>query len=564
MGVRRAMEMVLAEANNGEGPLFTFGPLIHNKQVLELLESKGVKAVEDLNSLKAGRIVIRAHGIPPQKRGELEKTGLKILDATCPRVTRVQKIIRSYTRKGCSAIIVGDKDHAEVIGLMGHSETPAYLIQSVKDVSSLPDLEPLFVVAQTTQNEQNYREVVNALKGRFPRILIFDTICGATRQRQEEVRAFSGQVDAVVVVGGYHSGNTQRLAQVSKETGIPTFHVETEKELDKKDLAGMEIIGVTAGASTPNWIIKNVVRKIERIRGRRETSFTRLVKRAIKFFVLSNLIVASSAFSFTYAVSILSKNITGVAFPTLAFLYIYAMHTINRYLDKGASAYSDPERASFLKRHWRMLNLTALCAIAAALAISCSISLITFFALSALSLLGIIYSVPLVPASMRHRWPYSRIKDIPGSRSLSEALAWMTVIIFLPMLGEHQIAWPAEIISAVVVFLMAYTRSALFDIFQAQGDLIVGTETLPITIGERKALALLKIILMTTGGILIVSPLLGLTSIFSYLILLPVLTLSLCLHAYEKRWLYPGIPFEALVESNFFLAGLLAVVWQCL
>ena len=186
MGVRRAMEIVLAEANRGEGPLFTFGPLIHNNQVLDLLESKGVHSVEDLDGLQTGRIVIRAHGIPPQKRQDLKDTGLKIIDATCPRVARVQAIIRYHTKKGYTVVIVGDKDHAEVIGLMGYSKGPAHVIQSVKEVFALPHLDKVFIVAQTTQNEKNYRDVVKALKERFPNVLVFDTICDATHQRQKD------------------------------------------------------------------------------------------------------------------------------------------------------------------------------------------------------------------------------------------------------------------------------------------------------------------------------------------------------------------------------------------
>jgi len=232
MGVRRAMEMVLAEANKGEGPIFTFGPLIHNNQVLDLLATKGVSPVEDIQELHDGRIVIRAHGIPPQKRQAIKRTRLKIVDATCPKVARVQALIRYHSKKGYTAIIVGDKDHAEIRGLIGYSKTPAHVIQRVEQVAALPQHEKLFVVAQTTQNQKNYRIVVKALKERFPEILVFDTICDATHQRQQEVKSFSGQVDAVVIVGGYHSGNTQRLCEVSKDAGMPTFHVETEKDQD--------------------------------------------------------------------------------------------------------------------------------------------------------------------------------------------------------------------------------------------------------------------------------------------------------------------------------------------
>jgi (E)-4-hydroxy-3-methyl-but-2-enyl pyrophosphate reductase len=565
MGVRRAMEIVLAETNKKrEGPLFTFGPLIHNNQVLDLLSSKGVRPVDDLNGLETGVIVIRAHGVPPQKRKAIRNTGLKTIDATCPKVLRVQAIIRAHTKKGYTAIIVGDEDHAEVIGLKGYSEGPVHVIRNMKDVFKLPQIDKLFVVAQTTQNEENFGQIVKALKERFPDVLVFDTICDATSERQAEVRSFAGQVDAVVVVGGYHSGNTQRLAQVSKKTGLPTFHVETEKDLDREKIAGMEMIGVTAGASTPNWMIKNVVKEIEGIRGRRESPLSGTIKRTLKFLVLSNLLVAFGAFSLAYAAAVLSERIPDLAFPWLTFLYIYAMHVLNRFLDKGASAYNDPERAAFLRKHRLLLIIMGIGAIIAGLALAHDIGIITFIALSVVSLLGIIYSLPLIPERFQHKYPYSKIKDIPGSRSLSESFAWVTLITVLPLLELGSIIWPAAIISFLVVFLLSYVRSALFDIFQAQGDLIVGTETLPIILGEKKTLALLKLILLISGILFAGGPLLGLTGYFSHVMLIPLLGLSFCLKAYEKRWLYPGINFEALVEANFLLAGLLAGAWQVL
>lgn len=564
MGVRRAMEMVLAEANKKEGPLFTFGPLIHNNQVLELLSSKGVIPVEDLDSCQTGTIVIRAHGIPPQKRQAIKDAGFKVINATCPKVAKVHSIIQYHTRKGYSAVIVGDKDHAEVVGLMGYSKGPVHLIQSTKDVSGLPILDKVFVVAQTTQDEQNFHKVVKSLKKRFPGILVFNTICDATHHRQHEVRSFAGHVDAVVVVGGYHSGNTTRLVNVSNEAGLPTFHVETEKDLDRKMLLGMEVIGITAGASTPNWMIRNVVKEIEGMRSRRELPFIRFIKQTLKFLAVSNLLVASGAFCFSYSASILSEIHTNITFPFLAFLYIYAMHILNRFLDKGASVYNDPERAAFLRKNRRLLILTGVAAVATALALSLGIGVTTFIALTVISFLGIVYSIPIIPERLQHIYPYSKIKDIPGSRSLSESLAWVAIIVILPLFDINRIVWSAIIISTLVVFLMSYIRSALFDIFQVQGDMIVGTETLPITMGEKSTLVLLKSILLATAFILAVSPIAGLENPFSYVMLIPLFGLSLCLLAYEKRWLYPGINLEILVEGNFFLAGFLAVVWQVL
>ena len=562
MGVRRAMEMVLTEANKGQDHISTFGPLIHNKQVMELLESKGVTSIKDLDEFKEGTLVIRAHGIPPDQRKTLKESGLRLIDATCPRVARVQSIIRYHTKKGYTAIIVGDKDHPEVIGLLGYGNGRAHVINSLDEVPKIPDTEKVFLVAQTTQDEEKYREIVRAVIARFPDALTFDTICDATIDRQEEIRSFVGQVDAVVVVGGYHSGNTKRLVQISEDAGLPTFHVETEKDLDKERLSSMQVIGVTAGASTPNWMIKNVVKEIEAIQSGRETFLGRWIKRVFKFMLLSNLLVAFGGFALAYAAAILLGRTPDLIHPCLALLYIYAMQVLNRFLDRGASTYNDPERASFYRKHRIFLILSGVLSMIGALVLSFYLGTMVFLAIAGLSILGIIYSIPIVPISLRHLWRYSKIKDIPGSKTLSVALAWGVLISLLPLLEPTSLAWPRAIVSFLSVFSIVYVRSALFDIFQVQGDLIVGAETLPIVLGEKRTLILLKWIILWGALILASAGLTGLVGPFSYLLLPVFLSLTLCLILYQKRWLYPGIRLEAMVEGNFFLAGLLALIWQ--
>jgi 4-hydroxy-3-methylbut-2-enyl diphosphate reductase len=248
----------------------------------------------------------------------------------------------------------------------------------------------------------------------------------------------------------------------------------------------------------------------------------------------------------------------------VTFLYIYAMHVLNRLFDKGASAYNDPERSAFLRKHRFFLILSGVLAIGAALVLCTTTGMITFFALCGFSLVGIIYSIQLFPEPLRQKTTYSKIKDIPGSKSLSEALAWTAVIAVLPFLEAHQVVWPTTTIAILIVLSISYIRSALFDIFQAQGDLIVGTETLPILLGEKKTLFLLKILLLCAAVILLGSPLFGLVTDYSYWMLLPLLTLGSCVLAYEKHWLYPGTNLEALVEGNFVLAGILAIIWEAL
>jgi 4-hydroxy-3-methylbut-2-enyl diphosphate reductase len=237
------------------------------------------------------------------------------------------------------------------------------------------------------------------------------------------------------------------------------------------------------------------------------------------------------------------------------------MHVLNRFLDRGASAYNDPERATFLSTHRPILIGAAVGSIVASFALSLRIGWVTFLVLIALTGAGILYSVPLLPDGWQRRHSYSKIKDIPGSRSLSEALAWTVVITILPLLQGVPGVWPAAAVAILFVFSMSYTRSVLFDIFQVQGDLVVGTETLPILFGEAKSLTLLKLILLGGSILLLSGPLLGLVDAFSYVMLIPLLTLSSCLLAYQKGWLFPGMLLESLVEVNFLLSGFLALFW---
>ena len=564
MGVRRALERVLGEAYKEPGPIYTYGPLIHNAQVMKLLESKGVHVAKDISGLKQGTIIIRAHGIPPQERRLLKGSGLKLIDATCPRVARVQALIRYHTHKGYLAVIVGEPDHPEVIGLKGHGNGKAMVIGSAEEVSLLPESDKVLVVAQTTQEKHSYDIIVEAIKKRFPKALVFNTICGATASRQEEVRALAAHVDGIVVVGGFHSGNTRRLAQVASSTGLPVFHVETDQELDREKLSAMETIGVTAGASTPNWMINKVVQKIESIRSRKETALDRFLRYSVRFLVQSNMVAAFGAFSLAHAMNVLSGRTPDLVLPSLAFLYIYAMHVLNRLLDKGAGTYNDPERASFYMRYRTLLVLSGFLAIAGSLLLSTALGLSAFLATAGLSLLGTIYGLPIVPLRKRHLWRYSKIKDIPGSKTFAQAFAWGAVLALLPLLATPGGPWAGEVVSFLFVFSVVYVRSAFFDIFQVQGDLIVGSETLPITLGEKRTLWLLKWVILAGSIVLAAAPIFGWVGPFAYLLLLCYLTLTLCILAYERRALSPGTRSEAFVEATLFLAGFLALLWQWL
>jgi (E)-4-hydroxy-3-methyl-but-2-enyl pyrophosphate reductase len=233
MGVRRAVNMALEAAKKKNGPICTCGPLIHNPQVLRILEGKGIKSipgdagrVSSPETSSYSTIIIRAHGLSPQERRTLKETGARIIDATCPHVGKVQGIIRRYAQEGYATIIVGESDHAEVIGLMGYAQGNGHVVNRLEDVDSLPPLDKVCMVAQTTQDRSLFQAVAEKVERKYPGVKIFNTLCDSTRQRQDEASNLAKKVNAMVVVGGRESGNTRRLAQISEAAGIPTFLVE--------------------------------------------------------------------------------------------------------------------------------------------------------------------------------------------------------------------------------------------------------------------------------------------------------------------------------------------------
>lgn len=270
MGVRRAVETTLDMVQKDETAIATFGPLIHNPQVLNLLEEQGVRILTEIPAQATGAIIIRAHGIPPEQKKRLEASGAMVEDATCPRVLKVQAIIARYKKEGFATVIIGDREHAEVEGLMGYAGNTGQVVNSEADVAAMRLDGPYIIVSQTTQDEHLFEKLKEMILQKYPAGEVFNTICDSTHKRQEEVRRLCREVEALVVVGGRTSANTKRLGEIAESLGCPVFMVESEADLEPRDLERFGRIGVTAGASTPNWVISRVVEALENIGGTAE------------------------------------------------------------------------------------------------------------------------------------------------------------------------------------------------------------------------------------------------------------------------------------------------------
>ncbi len=263
-GVERAVEMVETAVREDEAPIRSLGPLIHNAQEMERLGAKGVSTIDAPAEADATTIaVIRAHGVTPEVQRELELRAAKVIDATCPFVTRVQHLAERAAKQGRDVVVAGNPDHPEMIGVVGYAPNNTYVVRDASEVDTLPRLRSPLVVSQTTIKLQTFLEVAEAVRGKAdtePQVV--NTICSATRDRQDAARALAGEVDAFYVIGGRHSSNSVKLLAVCQEQCDKSFLIETPAEIDPKDLAGVKRVGVTAGASTPNWLIEQVVARL--------------------------------------------------------------------------------------------------------------------------------------------------------------------------------------------------------------------------------------------------------------------------------------------------------------
>ncbi len=261
-GVKRAVEKARELAQTSTEPVHTDGALIHNEQMMKILRAEGISECDDVSSLSEGSLLVRAHGIPPERRNLLKTLPIRLVDATCRDVARIQGLIKKRTKQGYHTVVFGDAGHPEVVGLLGFAEGNGTVISNTEEIALIPQVERLCLVAQSTQFPACFDRIASALLQRFPDAEVVDTICESTKARQSELRSLAEQADVIVVVGGKHSANTLRLVALAGELK-PTVHIQTADQLDPADFEDRELAGLTAGASTPEFIIDEVAKSLE-------------------------------------------------------------------------------------------------------------------------------------------------------------------------------------------------------------------------------------------------------------------------------------------------------------
>lgn len=262
-GVKRAINMAYDCLKQGERHIYTLGPIIHNPQVVEELEKSGISKVNAVEDIIDGAVIIRSHGVTAHEMDIIKDKGIKVVDATCPFVKKTHEDVELLAKQGYSVIVVGEKEHPEVKGILSYGGKDIIAAASVEELKDMPKKKKIGIVAQTTQSIENLQAIVAFCLRQASELKVFNTICNATSVRQQESIELAREVDCMIVVGGRNSANTNRLADICRKIQPKTYHIEVPEELNQIHFNGAKKVGITAGASTPKLIIEKVIEAIK-------------------------------------------------------------------------------------------------------------------------------------------------------------------------------------------------------------------------------------------------------------------------------------------------------------
>lgn len=469
-GVKTAIDKVLELAKTRQKPIYTLGPLIHNRQVIETLKEKNIHAIKDVSEIKEpdAILVIRAHGIPPGTEELLRAQPIEVVDATCPLVKHVHRTIEKYAARGYHTIIVGDKDHAEVIGLMGYARGRGVVISGPEEAGSLPRFDKANIVAQTTQEEEVFLAAVKAVREKAGELVVSDTICQPTKDRQRETVELSKTSDLVIVIGGKNSANTARLFQICARLAPAAAHIEKEDELTPALLDGKKAVFITAGASTPTWMIEKTLARVRELTGAKEHSFADRLAFLWTLAITSCAYTAAAAVALTYVCMKLEGADISGKLLLLAGLFVLSLHLVNRAEEKGTAVPDRAKRLLFIRFRTATKLFSFLCG-AAAIALSATLGWRIFLPTAFFWGLGMLYP---------HKLPrgIEKFGNFPASKDIVTALGWGFVCAYAPGIWHGSILYRSTHLAVTFAVLLVFMRSVMFGMSHAHSDMIVGKE----------------------------------------------------------------------------------------
>ena len=561
MGVKRAVELVLKTAGEFPGPIFTWGPLIHNPQTVDFLEKQGVGVVGSQSVIdKDSTVVIRSHGIPPDEKKTIIDSGASICDATCPKVARVHGLIERAANRGRDIVIVGNAEHAEVKGLLGYASGKGFVVASKDDIERLENLETPAVFGQTTLIRQKYLELASSIEEKFHGAEIFDTLCDSTSQRQGEIADLAREADAIIVVGGYNSGNTKRLFEVAKSTGIPSFWVETADELNPDDFRGMETVAVTAGASTPHWVVSRVIERLERFNERHLPPWEWPLLKTFGYITIQSNVLTGLAAAMLAASAIFIVGGKAEATMLIAIgLFVMSMHTIYDLVDWQGLALVDPSKIRFFWVNRRLLIFFSAFGLLVALPLSMLSGIRTFIAMCAGTIFATVFvSLKRMPGFL-NRKGFATWRSIPGAKDLLHACGWIFATGIVPVAYLLPKWWIA---AAMLAWSSAFSalRVIIFSLTDMETDRVLGRESAASTFGERGAwigvfamMALSIVVLAIVSFVDGFEPFAGIEALFiGYMILMIV--------HFRRAGITRSTWTELAVDAGFVISGLLPFI----
>lgn len=560
-GVKRAMDAVLEASTRSNNPrVQTLGPLIHNPQALALIENRGVSVVTGPEQVQSGTVVIRAHGIPIQAlRGLKERQSqgeLDIVNATCPEVAKVHNKIKKWSPKGYFTIILGSKGHPESIAHRSFAENGSIIISTMEEAKQLTakELSRCLIVAQTTYTVKDFHTISSYIEDRATDCIVENTICEDTWMRQDEAESLSKRVDYVIVVGGKESSNTKHLAELAQRYGKPVQYVETAQEIDMSKFTGSETVGVLAGASTPTWLVDEVVDYLE------ETSdnFSRWTKTLTRAFT-NPLVWGTSVFFSAFGVSKFLDYPDPLFIAISSGFFIISMYLSAPYLEPLGLGVKGPAQAKFLEAHRRLILNTSMIAALISIVSASEVGFSYFICNLIVFSTSLFYRIGISGSNKR---TFS-LRSIPGSKDFFVPLSIAILMVTAPSIQYQSTLGIQHGVVFMIIFTLALSRTFIYDLRDMQKDQVLGKETLPIALGKIKSLWLIGVMLLSSIILaLTVNPYL---SVKNWILLDIILVLALCYPMFYW-WFYhhrfsAGKPWiDVRPEFSFALLGLLALI----
>ena len=530
-GVRRALDVLEGVA----GEVYVLHEIVHNNFIVGRLRERGVRFVESPDEVPEGAtLVFSAHGVSRAVEAQARARRLRVVDATCPLVKHAQNIISKFAQQGYHTVIVGDGGHAEVIGLLGYAQGKGVVVSGPEEAARLPHFDKVNVVSQTTQKESVFYETAEEVKKHADECQISNTICQPTKDRQKETIELAKSADLVIVVGGRHSANTARLAFLCKELAPAVLHVETEDELDALPVQRAKKIFITAGASTPNWVIDRVAARVRELRKPDAKSIlSGLIEKTWRFLVRNCFYTAFAAAALTYVCMRLEGVPTDGRLLAFAGLFVFSLTAFNR----GAEAEPGQNK--------RFLTVSSL--LAAAGALVCA----AWIGKGALGL-GILFLLAGFAYPYRHLLKFQLV-SLPGTKDIVTALGWAYACAFLPAYVHGMLLRKASYLAVFYTVLLVFMRSVTLGFTSANKDLIIGRESFYKAFGMKKTKWAITLVLLALTAAL--ATLLSLTwkpGLVGMLLIGHLYTVFIVIYYYSKSSTR-SVKDETLIDGQFFV-----------